>query len=107
MSLYRQKKAKICHNLYFTAFSNSFHLKTGQIYEITKNLIPAVVNKAAEHPPHPADAPLLQTVHVRQTDIKGLRQMLLLNILQIDAFDDGLLFSGRRCSTPLTFSKRN
>lgn len=92
MSLYRQKKAKICHNLYFTAFSNSFHLKTGQIYEITKNLIPAVVNKAAEHPPHPADAPLLQTVHVRQTDIKGLRQMLLLNILQIDAFDDGLLF---------------
>lgn len=47
MNLYRQKKAKICHNLYFTAFSNSFHLKTGQIYEITKNLIPTVVNEAA------------------------------------------------------------
>ena len=72
MSLYRQKKAKICHNLYFTAFSNSFHLKTGQIYDITKNLIPAVVNEAAQHPPDSADASFLQAIYVRQADIEGL-----------------------------------
>ena len=72
MNLYRQKKAKICHNLYFTAFSNSFHLKTGQIYEITKNLIPAVMNKAAQHPPHPANPSFLQPVHIRQADVEGL-----------------------------------
>ena len=48
------------------------------------------MNKPAEHAADAADTSFLQTIDIRQADIQALGQVLLFDIIQVYAFDDGL-----------------
>ena len=53
------------------------------------------MDEPAEHAAHAADAPFLQAVDVRQADVQALGQVLLLHVVQVHAFDDGLFLFGQ------------
>lgn len=53
------------------------------------------MDEPAKHTAHAADAPFLQSIDIRQADVQALGQVLLFDIVQVYAFDDGLLLFGQ------------
>lgn len=53
------------------------------------------MDEPAKHTAHAADAPFLQSIDIRQANVQALGQVLLFDIVQVYAFNDGLLLFGQ------------